>query len=882
MTLSGSGFDAFDAGSNLVISFSTNGSTVVEGNVIAATRSQLTVAFTTLSTSFSGPLFATVTHSYTTSAPDATYTTPQTEVASVVSSSGFFNVSTAIVLTSAIQFNIDGSGFATCGSSTSSFSACQSACSSGSTKLLLSFNATDEFGSLTGASSVAVDLVDYCVVSSRTQLTILLNPELNLVAAAPAQLYATLLEQPTPQSEVLVGLLEFGAPLLSSNPGLVVFSDATEFVINGSGFSTNISDMKIELFPAQGTAVGSISKASSTQLTVSIVQLSPTNSLSGGQLGVTVDLFGSTSAKTVVATVADATPTISAALSNPVSYTSCSFTIEGSGFDYVDPGNNIVELSQAFGSCYDNTGQIVNDIACPPISVIVTQATRTTLTCTIESMLALNAGPTDTQGVATNATVHFATNTNSNSTTETVADFFRSAVQLESSTTLLDANTLYITISGCGFDYTNVYSTDAAWGSQSISDESNTVQWSQPTLGATGLGTVVNATYASIVYEFSSGQLSSVAGLLGASVCALICQINPSTFGAGYTSIAFMQTTPVLNSLTQNIFSNDLTLTVTGLNFETVVASNSIEFFASTGASAVEGTVSTITLTVDNTQAVIDFTALTLANFGSLRARVGIPGFSTNTVWSTTVEVGTVVAEPPKLSPPPSANVTTNVVSLLCTGVGFDSVDPTTQNALSFFVLDRNGLFTPANVSATATTATTRYQLEFSFDYLEPDFSGALYASVSINSSLSLAESTSNIVLVANVTPAAPIITEDSTIILSTATSFTISGFGLNNIAPGEASVVLRTSANRTVAATVASSSTRTTVVVEFLDLAQDDAGLLYAVLYVDHGDGLLLATTETLVATVEVCESLLLLHKELSINLTPCVALAGRSSVFR
>lgn len=279
----------------------------------------------------------------------------------------------------------------------------------------------------------------------------------------------------------------------------------------------------------------------------------------------------------------------------------------------------------------------------------------------------------------------------------------------------------YLRILGCGFDFDNDDSADSIWGTQPISSLSNVVSWDKPSQGSTTLGTVVNASYSVIVYELSSTQLSEVSGFLSASVCTMICQISGT--GAGGTRIAFVQTTPVLNTVSQVVASNDASITVTGLNFDTTVADNVIEFISTNGPSAPKANVTSITLTTSNTQAVATWTSLTLANYGALQARIGIPGGvpggTVTTVWSLYASVGTVTAEPPVLESPQDTQITTNVVTISCPGSGFDNSDAENQNIISFFTyradLDE---FIPATASATATQASSRSRLVMRFEYV--------------------------------------------------------------------------------------------------------------------------------------------------------------------
>lgn len=138
--------------------------------------------------------------------------------------------------------------------------------------------------------------------------------------------------------------------------------------------------------------------------------------------------------------------------------------------------------------------------------------------------------------------------------------------------------------------------------------------------------------------------------------------------------------------------------------------------------------------------------------------------------------------------------------------------------------------------------------------YLEPDFSGALYANIRIATDLASSVATSSTTLVANVTPASPEISESVAVVASSATTLVISGFGLNNVSTGEGSVSLRSgNTNRAVAATVLFPTSRTQVTAQFLDLSIADAGPLFAKLLVDYGGDSRLETAETQVATIVV-----------------------------
>lgn len=350
--------------------------------------------------------------------------------------SGNITSSSQTILTSATSFSIDGSGFTTCGNASAGFDNCL-ACAGAGTNISLAFN----------QSRVLKPFVDFCVVSTRTQLTVLFNSSVDLVAEAPALVYATLLDQLSEQSAVVVGVLTLGPPQVTPNPGLTIRTNDAHFEILGSGFSTQMSDMAISLSPPSGagTAQGFISSATTRSITITLTQLSPRNSLNGGELSAVVTLLGLQSSSAVVATVVDSLPVIVASTNNAVAYTACSFTISGTGFDYVEPSNNVVELSQAFGTCYDNAGAEVTTAACPVMNVTVTNASRTQLVCTFDRVLALNAGPTAATGVATTARVYFGTNGASSSATEQVVNLHRAAVTLLSASPyLLDANDQFV------------------------------------------------------------------------------------------------------------------------------------------------------------------------------------------------------------------------------------------------------------------------------------------------------------------------------------------------------------------------------------------------------------------------------------------------------
>ena len=353
-------------------------------------------------------------------------------VANVTALSGNITSSQQIILTSATSFSIDGSGFTTCGNASAGFDDCL-ACAGRGTNISLAFN----------QSRALKPFVDFCVVSTRTQLVVLLNYSVDLVAEAPAEVYATLLDQLSEQSAVVVGLLTVGPPQVTSNPDLIIRTNEARFEILGSGFSTKVSDMAISLSPPSGSgnAQGFISSATTRSITITLTQLSPRNSMNGGELSAVVTLLGLRSSSAVVATVVDSVPVVFPSTTNAVAYTACSFTISGTGFDYVEPSNNVVELSQRFGTCFDTAGAQVTTTACPVMNVTVTNASRTQLVCTFFRVLALNAGPTVATGVATTARVYFGTNSASSSATEQVVNLYRAAVTLLSASPyLLDAN----------------------------------------------------------------------------------------------------------------------------------------------------------------------------------------------------------------------------------------------------------------------------------------------------------------------------------------------------------------------------------------------------------------------------------------------------------
>ena len=255
---------------------------------------------------------------------------------------------------------------------------------------------------------------------------------------------------------------------------------------------------------------------------------------------------------------------------------------------------------------------------------------------------------------------------------------------------------------------------------------------------------------------------------------------------------------PSITLSTANLLSNATTLTITGANFSTTPANNTVAFSpAGTG---------TVTASTSTTLTVTGITGLTV---GALNAIV-----TTNGQASTSAQVATVVTPDPTVTLT-TTTVNANAATLTITGTNFDAATPSNNTVA----------LTP--VGTGTVTAATATSLTVSVSGLR---AGALSAVVTTNSLSSGAP-----VQVATVRPG---ITPSTTIISPTAQTLTINGFGFDP-----------TASNNTIAFSPAGTgtvSTATATTLTITGISGLNLGLLNAIV-TSNGQ----ASTSTQVANV-------------------------------
>ena len=681
LAIAGTGFDAVTPANNSV-AFSTLGAV---GSVTAATATQLTVTFSTVPTGL-GSLTAIVT-------TDGGTSGAAVQVATVVAAPTVTSSTAGRALNAPTTFTltINGTGFSTTpANNTVAFStlgAVGSVTAATATQLTVTFSTVPTgLGSLTaivtsngGTSGAATQVAT--VVAAPTVTSNTLNRALNapttftltingtgfdttpannsvafstlgavgsVTAATATQLTVTFSTVPTGLGSLTAIVTTDGgtsgaavqvatvvaAPTVTSSTAGRALNAPTTFTltINGTGFSTTPANNTVA-FSTLG-AVGSVTAATATQLTVTFSTV-PTGL--GSLTAIVTSNGGTSGAATQVATVV-AAPTVtsstaSRALNAPTTFT---LTINGTGFDAVTPANNSVAFS--------TLGAVGSVTAATATALTVTFSTVPTGTGSLTAIVTTDGG---TSGAATQVATVVA------SPTVTASTLNRA----------LNAPTTFtLTINGTNF---------------STTPANNSVAFS---LGA--IGTVTAATTTQLTVTFSTvptgtGSLTANVTVFGGSTGAVqvATVVGAPTVTAGAINRALNAPTTV-------------TLVITGTNFDTNIANNSVAFNLGAVGNVTAATTTSLTVT---------FTTVPNA-LGGLTAVVTSGGGTSGSA----VQVANIVPAPIVTST--TTNQAINSTTLTITGSNFDT---TAGNNTLVFSLGAIGTVTTATATSLTVTLST-------------------------------------------------------------------------------------------------------------------------------------------------------------------------------
>ena len=788
VTINGFGFDA--TALNNTVAFNNDAT----GTVVSASPTSITVDFDIKPTA-AGSLTATVTtNSAASSSAQVATVTPVITLSTVDMAA---NVSTVV---------IDGFGFATTpGNNTVVFNngAVGTVDSGTNTSLTVTLSVRPlTAGPLTAVvtssgvgsgSAVQIKRITPFITSSTTnrgadQTTLVINgfgfsPVLannavtldnsavgSVTAATPTSITVTYSTKPVTAgnltASILVNSISGGSavqvatitPVVTSNAGNIIPVNASFVIITGYGFDTTELNNSVTFV---GGAVGSITDATPTSLTVSLTTKPPKAGLL--QATVTTNTLSSNSN----ATVASASPVVLANAGNRIASNASSVIVVGIGFDTTHTQNSIVFDSGVTGTVdsatatsltvllsspptsgnlnatvttngISNGSSILVGTVRPVVTSIVTSLAATANTITIQgsgfsttaanNTVVFNNGAEGvvTAATATQLTVAFLANkkpTSAGSLTAVVTSngvSSNSAVQvatvapvITSRLSNLSPDATSVTINGFGFASTNL---------------GNTVAFNND-----AEGTVTNATATALTVQFSKKPKG--AGSLTATVTS-------NGIESVSTNVQIASVIPlILPNTSYTLGFNATVLTIYGVGFDTTTPTNNIVLFEN-GAIGTVSAATTTSLTV---------------NINTAPRAGGVMN-----AYVTTNGIGSGAAvQVAKIAPIVTA-VTTDLsvteTSVTITGTGFDTTPG--NNSVTF----SNGAVGSVS-AATATSLTVTLSTQ-------PTSVGAFTAVVSTNGT-----SSGTPVQVATLIP---VITSSTAALAANTTTLTINGFGFS------------------------------------------------------------------------------------------------------
>ena len=670
-----------------------------------------------------------------------------------------------------------------------------------------------------------------------------------VTAATPTSLTVTFSTAPTSLGDLLAVVTTNGvtsgsavqvativaAPTVTANPSRSIPISTSTLTIAGSGFNATTPSANTVAFNLG--AVGTVTAATSTQLTVSL-STSPT---SLGNLTAVVTSNGGTSGAPVQ--VATVTPQV-ASNNLPLAQSATTLVISGSGFSTTPSSNTVAFNLGAVGTVTAATAsQLTVTLSTTPTSLgnltaAVTTSGFTSPTVQVATVVASPAVTASSASLAAGATQiviagsGFNTNAASNTvlfnlgvvgtvtaaTSTSLTVFFNTppatlgnltavvtsnggtsgaAVQVatvvaaptvtENLTDLLNTATT-LTISGTGFN--------------AATPSANTVAFN---LGAAG--TVTTATSTSLTVTFSAqpnapGSLTAVVTSFGA------------TSGSPVT-VATVDGFPVVTASLANLAVNASTLVITGSGFSTTPSENIVVL--SSGAGVVTAATATqLTVTLGDQPAFGTLTAEVLSNSG------GDVYLSSGAA----VQVATVIAGPTVVeSLTNRANNATSTLTI--TGTGFNTTTPSANTVA--FSLGAAGTVTAATSTSLTVTFTTA-----------PTSPGNLTAIVTSNGG------TSGAAVQVATAVAAPTVTESTAVWVTTSRVITIAGTGFDAFTPSNNTVTFKNSGGVVLSTSILAVSP-TLITVSFGSEAVE-AGALTASVTTDGGS----SGSQVQVATVQ------------------------------
>jgi uncharacterized protein YkvS len=533
-------------------------------------------------------------------------------------------------------------------------------------------------------------------------------------------------------------------------------ANATTLTINGYGFNATTPSKNTVVF--NGTAVGTVTAATATSLTVTFAT-APT----GGSLTAAVTTNSQSSgAQVQVATVL---PVVLANAAYKPSASATTLLINGFGFD-TTPGNNTVAFSngaiaQSVTASSANLLTVVlstSPTSAGPLTAVVTTngasgtavqiATPTPVVTS--SAAALAAGSTTltiagqgfdptagantvtfsdgsatpvgavTAATATSLTVTFSTppsvtgrlmavvtTDGASSSSVQVASI---APTVTSSTTSLAANTGTLTIGGSGFDTTPA---------------NNSVAFNDGAIGA-----VTSATATLLTVTLST---------MPSAVGSLTAVVTSDGISSG-SAVQVATVAPVVLSSSNNLAANATTVTIRGFDFDTTPGNNTVTFNNGAVGSVTAASATSLTVTFSTKPAAGNLTAVVTTNSVSSGAAVQV---------ATVTPVVTSSA----------SSLAANAATLAISGFGFD---PTGTNTVTF---NDGAVGSVTSVSATSLIVTLA---------TDPTTAGPLTAVVTTNGVSSG--------IPVQVAAVIPVVSGSTASLAANATTVTISGYGFSAI----------------------------------------------------------------------------------------------------
>lgn len=513
--------------------------------------------------------------------------------------------------------------------------------------------------------------------------------------------------------ETAVATIEATAPLIDTDTVTLIKSTDTLLTIRGFGFGleTDQQPNYVTLTPASGnqayTPTGSVQSSSVSSLVFSFSALNPENA---GTMAAVVSLNSMVSNQATVITVIPC-PVVSAT-TQLLDSDSNEITISGRYFYTGDPSLNYVSFP-------------ADDATTPDATGVVYSASSTQIVASFYQLSQHNYGALDVVVTRDKSTVSLLDNADADqieyigdldSESRTVATINPILTVIDSSTSIISSDSLYLTITGTGFSgtnmTTNVLTFDAAGGT-------------------TVRGVATSSSRTNLVLQFSKLATSNAGDLYVSNEV----QTSQDNYTSSSQQVATVVATDpyFLGNESMYISSDSTLLTLKGTGFDASDPSRqSIDFSINSSSSTYEVTGEVMTASM--TQLVIQFHTMGASNEGTLYATITI-----DDTYSTSSEIACqVVGTNPKLTTCGDDSTdcmvseeSSELFTLI--GLGFaqtDSTNCTSMNTVELWPLDS----TQPDLSYTVVNC-TRTTLTMSWTE-EPNScnSGFFYGRVTVDS----------------------------------------------------------------------------------------------------------------------------------------------------